>query len=192
MKGAILAAGSIVTVSESYAWEITRPAHGVGLHTILAQRSADLTGIVNGMDTSSWDPSVDPHIHATYSVSNLAGKSACKRELRRKLGLPEAEYGVDVPLVAFIGRLDPQKGSDIILSALSGLLALDCQVCARPSASTPPAWPRRRRGWAPTCHSNAGPCYGIESSCSAQWMCSEWSFPAGAEGACVPAASVVA
>lgn len=135
MKGAILAAGSIVTVSESYAWEITRPAHGVGLHTILAQRSGDLTGIVNGMDTSTWDPSSDPHLHATYSVSNLAGKVACKRELRRKLGLPEAEYGVDVPLVAFIGRLDPQKGSDIILSALSGLLASDCQVCAPPSAS---------------------------------------------------------
>ena len=128
MKGAILTAGSIVTVSESYAWEITRPAHGVGLHTILAQRSGDLIGIVNGMDVSTWNPSDDPHLLRPYSVSSLSGKVACKRELRRMLGLPEAEYGVDVPLLAFIGRLDPQKGSDIILSALSGLLSLDCQV----------------------------------------------------------------
>lgn len=138
MKGAILTAGSVVTVSESYAWEITRPAHGVGLHTILTQRIGDIIGIVNGMDTSTWNPADDPHLHARYSVSNLSGKAACKRELRRRLGLPEAEYGVDVPLLAFIGRLDPQKGSDIILSALSGLLALDCQV--PPSACPACLW----------------------------------------------------
>ena len=130
MKGALLAADSIVTVSETYAWEITRPEHGVGLHSILHARRNCLVGILNGMDTDSWDPSNDPHLPYNYSAGDLSGKVACKAELRRKLGLPEAEYGVDVPLVGFIGRLDPQKGPDIIISALSGLLALDCQVCA--------------------------------------------------------------
>ena len=130
MKGALLAADSIVTVSETYAWEITRPEHGVGLHSILHARRNCLMGILNGMDTTTWDPSNDPHLPFNYSPEDLSGKAACKAELRRKIGLPEAEYGVDVPLVGFVGRLDPQKGPDIIISALSGLLALDCQVCA--------------------------------------------------------------
>jgi starch synthase len=128
MKGALLAADSIVTVSETYAWEITRPEHGVGLHSILQARHNCLVGILNGMDTATWDPATDVHLGHNYSPEDLTGKARCKAELRRKLGLPEAEYGVDVPLLGFVGRLDPQKGPDIIISALSGLLALDCQV----------------------------------------------------------------
>jgi starch synthase len=130
MKGALLAADSIVTVSETYAWEITRPAHGVGLDSILRGQRHRILGILNGMDVSTWDPASDPHLPVNYSPDSLADKAKCKAELRRKLGLPEAEFGVDVPLLGFIGRLDPQKGPDIIVEALSGLLALDCQVCS--------------------------------------------------------------
>jgi starch synthase len=131
MKGALLAADSIVTVSETYAWEITRPEHGVGLHTILHARRNRLVGILNGMDTVTWDPAKDVYLPFNYSSHDLSGKARCKAALRRKLGLPEPEYGVDVPLLGFIGRLDPQKGPDIIISALSGLLSLDCQVRLR-------------------------------------------------------------
>jgi starch synthase len=128
MKGALLAADSIVTVSETYAWEITRAEHGVGLHSILHARRNRLVGILNGMDTVTWDPARDTHLPFNYATHDLSGKARCKTALRRKLGLPEPEYGVDVPLLGFVGRLDPQKGPDIIISALSGLLALDCQV----------------------------------------------------------------
>jgi starch synthase len=128
MKAAILSADSVVTVSESYAWEITRPLHGVGLHSVLQSRRDNVYGIVNGIDEVTWDPSNDPHLPYTFTTEDMSGKMRCKAALRRQVGLPEAEFGVDVPIVAFIGRLDPQKGPDIIMEALSGLLALDCQV----------------------------------------------------------------
>jgi glycosyltransferase involved in cell wall biosynthesis len=135
LKGAILSADRVTTVSESYAWEITQVEHGVGLHSILRASMGRLCGIVNGMDRLTWNPETDPYIPDWFSPADMSGKLACKDALRRELGLPFADYGVDVPLVGFVGRLDPQKGPDIIMEALSGLMALDCQV-----------WPRRTTG----------------------------------------------
>jgi starch synthase len=134
MKGAIAAADRVVTVSESYAWEVTQPSHGAGLHAVLAAAAHRLTGIVNGIDHTLWDPSSDPHLAQNFSPGGEDGggiapaRLACKAALRRELRLPEPDYDVDVPLVAFVGRLDPQRGVDIILEALPGLLSLDCQV----------------------------------------------------------------
>jgi starch synthase len=134
MKGAILNSDRVVTVSESYAWEITREEHGVGLQSILQEHSHRLNGIVNGMDRHTWNPETDTYLPATFSAENLAGKAKCKAALRRQLGLPEPQYGVDVPLVGFVGRLDPQKGPDLIIDALSAILSLDCQVrCSLPT-----------------------------------------------------------
>jgi starch synthase len=128
MKAAILCSDRIVTVSESYAWEITREEHGVGLHSILQEHSHRLNGIVNGMDRHTWNPETDTYLPAHFSAEDLSGKAECKAALRRQLGLPEPQYGVDVPLVGFVGRLDPQKGPDLIIDALSAILSLDCQV----------------------------------------------------------------
>ena len=129
LKGAITTASAIITVSESYAWEITQAAHGVGLHSIMRANAHRLTGIVNGIDHTTWDPATDTHLPRTFSAADLSGKAVCKAELRRELRLPEPDYDVAVPLVGFVGRLDPQKGLDLILDALPGLLSLDCQVC---------------------------------------------------------------
>ena len=135
MKGAVVCADRVTTVSESYAWEITQEEHGVGLQSILQESCGRLTGIVNGMDRQTWNPQTDTLIPDRFSADNLSGKAACKARLRRQLGLPEPEYGVDVPLVGFVGRLDPQKGPDLIIDALSGLMALDCQVRRHPFMS---------------------------------------------------------
>ena len=128
MKGAIAAAHAVLTVSESYAWEVTQASHGVGLHTVLRGAADRLTGIVNGIDLTAWDPATDAHIAVNYSARDLRGKAACKAALRREMGLPEPEYGADVPVVGFVGRLDPQKGCDLLLEALPGIMSLDCQA----------------------------------------------------------------
>ena len=143
MKGAIQTSHAITTVSESYAWEITQPSHGVGLHVVLARAAHRLIGIVNGIDLAVWDPATDAHLPFNYSASDMRGKGACKAMLRRELGLPEPSFDVDVPIVAFVGRLDPQKGSDVLIDALPGLLSLDCQVRARAlCADTTASWLR--------------------------------------------------
>jgi starch synthase len=130
MKGAVQTSQAVTTVSESYAWEITQESHGAGLHAVLARASRRLTGIVNGIDASVWDPATDAHLPFNFSASDMRGKKACKAMLRRELGLPEPSFDVHVPLVGFVGRLDPHKGSDVLIDALPGLISLDCQVRA--------------------------------------------------------------
>ena len=94
MKGALLSTDRIITVSEHYAWEITQPAHGVGLHSILEQQRSVLYGIVNGINHVEWDPSTDPLIPANYSSTDLRGKAECKSTLLRslKVGMAERTY----------------------------------------------------------------------------------------------------
>jgi starch synthase len=103
-------------VSPTYAQEIQSDPLGSGLDGVLRQRSENLSGIVNGVDYSVWNPATDPHLAAQYDVSNWqAGKAACKAALQRELGLPEAPR---TPLVALIGRLADQKGWDLVLEVL--------------------------------------------------------------------------
>ncbi|KIY97962.1 starch synthase [Monoraphidium neglectum] len=125
LKGGVECADSLITVSQNYALEITSSPQPQGIHTLLAQRRALLRGIVNGIDTREWDPSSDPLIPANYSAQDLAGKAACKRALQRELRL---EPDPRAPLVGFVGRLDHQKGPDLVLESLPALAALGCQV----------------------------------------------------------------
>ncbi|GIL46717.1 hypothetical protein Vafri_3634, partial [Volvox africanus] len=99
--------------------------HGMGLGSLLQQRAADLSGIVNGIDTSEWDPRTDPYLPRNYHEGSLGGKGLCKAALQGALNLP-----VDpaAPMVGFIGRLDYQKGPDLVLQALPKLVAAGCQV----------------------------------------------------------------
>ncbi|KAG2499011.1 hypothetical protein HYH03_003197 [Edaphochlamys debaryana] len=99
--------------------------HGMGLTRLLRQRAAELRGIVNGIDTAEWDPRTDPYLPRNYHEGSLGGKGLCKAALQDELGLP-----VDpaAPLLGFIGRLDFQKGPDLVLGALRALVAQGCQV----------------------------------------------------------------
>ncbi|CAK9146552.1 unnamed protein product [Ilex paraguariensis] len=124
LKGAIVTADRILTVSQGYSWEITTAEGGYGLQELLSSRKIVLNGIINGIDVKEWDPSSDKHISSHYSIDDLSGKVQCKIGLQKELGLPSRP---DCPLIGFIGRLDFQKGVDLILAALPELLQDDVQ-----------------------------------------------------------------
>jgi starch synthase len=111
LKAGLVYADALTTVSGKYAQEIQTPEQGEGLDGLLRARSASLTGIVNGVDYSVWDPKTDRHLPAHYSAAHRAGKKFCKRELVRELGLSEAAMGR--PLLGVISRFAVQKGFDI-------------------------------------------------------------------------------
>lgn len=123
LKGGLVFADVLSTVSRRYAREIQTEELGCGLAGVLSGRADDLVGIVNGIDYSVWDPRADPLIPATYSPEDLTGKAVCKRALQRECGLPES----DAPLVAVISRLDKQKGLDILAEAFDDLMGLGIQ-----------------------------------------------------------------
>ncbi len=125
LKGGIVFADVLNTVSKTYAKEIQTRDGGVGLEEVLRSRSGDLDGIVNGIDYSVWDPSVDELIPQRFSPRAMEGKAECKRALQRAEGLVEDP---EAPLLGFIGRLTAQKGLDILTSALPRLLKLGCQL----------------------------------------------------------------
>ncbi|KAL8143507.1 hypothetical protein V2J09_016539 [Rumex salicifolius] len=125
LKGAIVTADRILTVSKGYSWEITTVEGGYGLNEILTDRNFVLNGITNGINVSEWDPSTDEHICAHYSIHDLSGKVKCKTALQKELGLPVRP---DCPVIGFIGRLDWQKGVDLILSAIPEMMHDDLQL----------------------------------------------------------------
>jgi starch synthase len=124
LKGGIIYADAVSTVSSTYAQEIMTPECGFGLEGVLADRTGGVQGITNGIDVTVWDPARDPHLSANYSSTDMSGKQACKRALQRALGLPISE----VPLLAVIGRLTPQKGFDLLAAIVPELMALDLQL----------------------------------------------------------------
>lgn len=120
IKAGITTADRLVTVSPGYADEIRTWLGGWGMEGLLDQRSFVLNGIVNGIDGDEWNPATDPHIPCKYDVDTFVeGKLKCKLALQAELGLPVNEH---IPLIAFIGRLDPQKGADILLGAAPRML----------------------------------------------------------------------
>jgi starch synthase len=123
LKGGLVYADAITTVSPHYAEEIQTPEFGYGLDGLLRARSLQLTGILNGVDYSQWDPSTDRHIPAHYSAANLDGKAVCKRELMQEFGLGHAP--ADRPVIGIVSRLTGQKGADLILEAAPSLFRED-------------------------------------------------------------------
>ncbi|MBQ2712501.1 MAG: glycogen synthase GlgA [Clostridia bacterium] len=124
VKGAIQCCDMISTVSPTYAKEILSPGYSHGLHYILERNQDKLCGILNGIDTVSYNPETDPALFANYSKENLAGKAENKAALQRMLGLPEKP---DVPVFAVISRLVSHKGVDLIMNALDEFLHLPVQ-----------------------------------------------------------------
>jgi starch synthase len=119
LKGGLQYADAITTVSPSYAEEITTPEFGMGLDGMLRARRAVLTGIVNGIDTAIWSPAEDRHLALTYVPRNFAQRrQANKRAIEQRLGLAEG----DGPLFCVVSRLTWQKGMDILVQCLDGLV----------------------------------------------------------------------
>ena len=125
LKGGMYHATKLTAVSPRYAEEIRTPEGGAGLDHVARFRGADLVGILNGIDESVWDPRRDPAIAAPYDADDLSGKAECKRALQRELGLAERP---EVPLLGVVSRLSEQKGTDVLLAALTRILDLDTQM----------------------------------------------------------------
>jgi starch synthase len=124
MKAGLHYADRITTVSPGYAREIQTPEFGFGMDGLLRSRAGALSGILNGIDRTVWNPQVDSLIAARYSAADLAGKTACKRALRAELGL-KATSG---PVFTVISRLTAQKGLDLLPAVLPALIEGGAQL----------------------------------------------------------------
>ncbi len=120
LKTGVLHADVLTTVSPTYAEEIQGDEYGMGLQELLRARSNTLFGILNGVDYSEWNPQTDKLIAANYSPADMHGKTLCKAQLQRDLGLP---VSAERPLLGIITRLVSQKGIDLMDRVLPGLLA---------------------------------------------------------------------
>jgi starch synthase len=126
LKGGIVFANLLNTVSPTYAREIQTPYFGCGLHGVLGERRDRLFGIVNGADYAEWDPATDRHLPARYTPEQIRpGKPACKAALQRRFGLPEEGR---TPLLGVVARLVEQKGVHLIEEAAPRLLEEGCQL----------------------------------------------------------------
>ena len=119
LKGGIVYADQLTTVSRKYAEEIQTPEGGNGLDGALLRRKADLRGILNGVDYSEWDPATDGNLAAHYSASHLEGKRECRTDLLHAFGLEVPEQ---TPVIGICSRFTSQKGFDL-LEQISGRLA---------------------------------------------------------------------
>lgn len=133
MQGALNYTDAITTVSPTYAEEIKTPDFGEHLDGILRRRAPILQGIVNGIDTTAFDPTTDPRIAANYSVQDRAGKAECKARLQQELGL---EVRDDRPLMVMVTRLTRQKGMDLVTYALDRILSGGVQVAVLGTGDT--------------------------------------------------------
>ena len=124
LKGGIVHADAITTVSPKYSEEIRGPAFDWGLKDVLNGHAHKLHGILNGVDYEEWNPSLDNYIPHKYDADDLSGKKVCKAELQRAFNLPVR----DVPLIGFVGRLAEQKGISLIASEIWNLMFLDIQI----------------------------------------------------------------
>uniref|UniRef100_A0A7N0UGN2 Granule-bound starch synthase 1, chloroplastic/amyloplastic n=1 Tax=Kalanchoe fedtschenkoi TaxID=63787 RepID=A0A7N0UGN2_KALFE len=125
MKAGILESDMVVTVSPNYAQElVSGPEKGVELDNII--RKTGIKGIVNGMDTMEWNPATDKYIDVKYTASTVTeAKAILKESLQAEVGLPVDK---NIPLIGFIGRLEEQKGSDILAEAISEFIGMDVQI----------------------------------------------------------------
>jgi starch synthase len=138
LAAGIEAAEIVNTVSPGYAREALTPEFGMGLDSLLRSRRDRFIGILNGLDNDVWDPAVDAVLAAPYSRGDLAGKGACRIDLLTRNGMDPADDG---PVIGMIGRLDPQKGFDLLAEAAPSLLAggarLIVQGSGHPSLADP-------------------------------------------------------
>ncbi len=124
LKGGLIFADVLNTVSETYAKEIQTEEFGSGLDGVLRNRREDVFGILNGVDYRTWDPSTDRLIPANYTGEDLSGKRICKEHLQREYGL---DVDPDVPLIGMVTRLVNQKGLDLLAKVIVDVFGLGAQ-----------------------------------------------------------------
>jgi starch synthase len=120
------------TVSPGYARESLGPELGFGLDGALRAKRDRYLGILNGLDTTVWDPAADPDLAAPFSAGDLSGKAACRADLLTRVGFDPTDDG---PVLGMIGRLDPQKGFDLLADATPRLLASGARVVVQGSGN---------------------------------------------------------
>ena len=126
LKGALVFADFLTTVSRKYAEEIQTPEYGHGLDGVVRNRADRLTGILNGVDYAAWSPERDKLIAAKYSIKDLSGKLACKKDLLGIFSLPPES--ANKPLIGIVSRFADQKGFDLIAKVAPDLLAEDLAI----------------------------------------------------------------
>lgn len=126
LKGGILAADVVTTVSPTYAREIQTPEGGGRLDGVLRARGASLVGIVNGVDYAVWNPATDAHLAARYDAEDASPRNVNRGALQKEIGLP---LDVSAPIVANVGRIVQQKGTDLVAEIIPRLTrSTDAQI----------------------------------------------------------------
>ncbi|MCE0483387.1 MAG: glycogen synthase [Methylacidiphilales bacterium] len=115
LKAGIQYADAVTTVSPTYANEIRGPIGGMGMAPFLNNRAEHVFGILNGVDTTVWNPATDKYLPTNYSRENLTGKAECKRILQERFGL---EINPKIPVFGIVSRFAPQKGFDLLRGSL--------------------------------------------------------------------------
>jgi starch synthase len=125
LKGGIIFADAVSTVSKSYSREILTPEHGCGLEGVLEARQKNLFGITNGLDYDTWDPATDEVLISNFSKHDVTGKATCKQALQETCDL---EVSPELPLVGMVSRLTDQKGFDLLVECFEDLMASPLQL----------------------------------------------------------------
>ena len=125
LKGGIVYADKITTVSPTYAKEIMTKFYGESLEGVLAERAGDVVGILNGIDTVSYDPFTDEALRRNYCPENMSGKAECKAALQNELDL---DVDPSIPVAAIVSRLTGQKGLDLVERVLKEMMNIPIQL----------------------------------------------------------------
>lgn len=125
LKGGLLFADRVTTVSPHYAEEIQTAEFGCGLEGVVQTRGDDIVGLINGVDTAVWNPTVDPNLPARYSAASLEGKAVCRRALLAACGMTADFEG---PIFGMVCRMVEQKGMELVLGARSFFEREDCRL----------------------------------------------------------------
>jgi starch synthase len=119
------ASDAIVAVSPTYGTEILTQEFGCGLDEFLISRSETVSGILNGLDTASFNPADDPALGVNFNIDSLEKRATNKKLLQERLGLPREQ---EIPLLAMVSRMDVQKGVDLVFAALKGMKSVKWQA----------------------------------------------------------------
>jgi len=119
LKGALVSADFITTVSKKYSQEIQTTEYGFGLEGVLRNRASTVSGIVNGVDYEEWSPQTDKFVTAKFSPQDLSGKQKCKEELLNAFGINNANP--KLPVIGVVSRFAAQKGFDLISQIMDRL-----------------------------------------------------------------------
>ncbi len=125
LKAGIESADIVSTVSKNYVNEILNPQHSYGLHHILNARRGKLRGIINGLDTESFNPETDKFIKTNYNASSLQKKRFNKLQLQKSMALKE---DASIPVIGMVTRLTRQKGLDLFYNVMDQIADLNVQI----------------------------------------------------------------